>query len=47
VSDGHTSASRPIDGPDADHIPDDGWLATVSNDSGSAETAKVMAICVG
>jgi hypothetical protein len=47
VSDGHTSASRPIDGPDADHIPDDGWLATVSNDSGSAETAKVTAICVG
>jgi len=48
VSDSHVSVSRPIDGPDADHIPDDGWLAKVSNDGGGPTyTAKLAAVCVG
>lgn len=48
VSDSHVTVSRPIDGPDADHVPDDGWLASVSHDSGSPiVTAKLAAVCIG
>jgi len=43
----HFAVSRPFDGPDADKVPDDGWLATVSNDGAAARTARGMAICLG
>ncbi|MFL5893287.1 MAG: hypothetical protein ACJ75I_11165 [Solirubrobacterales bacterium] len=43
----HLAASRPFDGVDADQVPDDGWLATVSNDGTAPQTARVSAVCVG
>ena len=43
----HAAVSRPVDSTgDADKVPDDGWLATVSNDGAVSRTAKVTAICV-
>lgn len=41
----HIAVSRPIDGGDADLVPDDGWQATVFNDGPVTETAAVRAIC--
>jgi hypothetical protein len=36
----------PIDGPDADHVPDDGWHATANNDAtGHSTQMQVFAIC--
>ncbi len=47
VDGAHIAVSRPVDSAaDADKVPDDGWLATVSNDGGTARTARVTAICV-
>lgn len=43
----HLAVSRPFDGVDADQVPDDGWLATVSNDGTAPQTARVSAVCVG
>lgn len=37
--------SSPIDGEDEDTIPDDGWRAYVTNDSGSRQRWFVYAIC--
>jgi hypothetical protein len=40
------SASRPIDGSDADSVPDDGWKVTGYNASGSAKSLWALAVCV-
>jgi hypothetical protein len=42
----HLAVSRPFDSADADQVPDDGWLATVSNDGVDFPTARVSAVCV-
>jgi hypothetical protein len=47
ADDAHMAVSRPIDGGDRGRVPDDGWEATVSNDSAAPETATVHAICIG
>jgi len=39
--------SAPIDGSDADQIPDDGWRAGVSNQTAGTEKAGVYATCLG
>jgi len=41
----NVNSSYPIDGPDADTVPDDSWEAFVNNNSGSASTFTVYAIC--
>jgi hypothetical protein len=46
AGDAHLAASLPIDLHDADSVPDDGWRATVSNDSSNTLTTTVHAICV-
>ena len=46
AADAHLAASLPIDLQDADSVPDDGWRATVSNDSSNDLTTTVHAICV-
>ncbi|HSS67422.1 MAG TPA: hypothetical protein VLK34_02640 [Nocardioidaceae bacterium] len=40
------SASRPIDGSDADSVPDDGWRVTGYNSSGSSKSLRAIAVCV-
>jgi hypothetical protein len=40
------SASRPIDGSDADSVPDDGWKVTGYNASGIVKSLWAIAVCV-
>jgi hypothetical protein len=46
IADSHIAASLPIDLQDADSVPDDGWRATVANNSSTNQTTTVYAICV-
>ena len=39
--------SAPVDGSDADKIPDDGWTTSVYNVSGAAKQVTPFAICLG
>jgi hypothetical protein len=39
------AASLPIDGKDADHVPDDGWRAQVDNIGNSMQSVEASAIC--
>jgi hypothetical protein len=45
-SDSRLVSSRPIDGPDANHVPDDGWAGKVRNDGALPEAFQVSAVCV-
>ena len=46
TSEAHLAASMPVDGPDADHVPDDGWRAVGYVASGGLKRLVAYAICV-
>ncbi len=46
IAEAHLAASFPIDGSDADTIPDDGWRVIGYNDSGAGKTVTAYALCV-
>jgi hypothetical protein len=46
IPDAHIAGSYPVDGSDKDKIPDDGWEARATNDTGSDKTLTTYAICL-
>ncbi|MFN8196216.1 MAG: hypothetical protein U0R80_18275 [Nocardioidaceae bacterium] len=46
VSQGALAESRPVDGKDRDHVPDDGWRVVGYNHGGAAKTVTASALCV-
>jgi hypothetical protein len=46
IAEARLAASRPVDGGDADSVPDDGWRVAGYNASGTTKTLWAYAVCV-
>jgi hypothetical protein len=46
IDEAHLASSLPVDGPDADYVPDDGWRVVGYNQTGGAKKLVASAICV-
>jgi hypothetical protein len=42
----HLAGSYPVDGSDADHVPDDGWKSLAFNDSSAVQKLTAYAVCL-